>query len=55
MNLDQSDVADGRSNVHRAEPRSFRGRKAKAPGLRLLNERFMVIQQAMGAPKSRGE
>lgn len=25
------------------------------PGLRLLNERFMVIQQAMGMPKSRGE
>jgi polar amino acid transport system substrate-binding protein len=25
------------------------------PGLRLLNERFMVIQQAMGTPKSRGE
>jgi polar amino acid transport system substrate-binding protein len=24
------------------------------PGLRLLNERFMVIQQAMGTPKSRG-
>ncbi|WP_250473658.1 ABC transporter substrate-binding protein [Caballeronia sp. GAFFF1] len=28
---------------------------ARAPGLRLLNERFMVIQQAMGLPKSRGE
>jgi polar amino acid transport system substrate-binding protein len=27
----------------------------KAPGLRLLNERFMVIQQAMGTPKNRGE
>ncbi|OTP72547.1 putative extracellular solute-binding protein [Caballeronia sordidicola] len=27
---------------------------AKTPGLRLLNERFMVIQQAMGTPKSRG-
>jgi len=26
-----------------------------SPGLRLLNERFMVIQQAMGTPKSRGE
>ncbi|SOE96863.1 amino acid ABC transporter substrate-binding protein, PAAT family [Burkholderia sp. D7] len=25
------------------------------PGLRLLNDRFMVIQQAMGTPKSRGE
>lgn len=25
------------------------------PGLRLLDERFMVIQQAMGVPKSRGE
>lgn len=25
------------------------------PGLRLLSERFMVIQQAMGTPKSRGE
>lgn len=25
------------------------------PGLRLLNERFMVIQQAMGTPKGRGE
>lgn len=25
------------------------------PGLRLLDERFMVIQQAMGAPKTRGE
>jgi polar amino acid transport system substrate-binding protein len=24
-------------------------------GLRLLGERFMVIQQAMGVPKSRGE
>lgn len=29
---------------------------AKAtPGLRLLGERFMVIQQAMGVPKSRGD
>jgi polar amino acid transport system substrate-binding protein len=28
---------------------------AKTSGLRLLNERFMVIQQAMGTPKSRGE
>ena len=28
---------------------------ARTPGLRLLNERFMVIQQAMGLPKSRGE
>ena len=27
---------------------------AKAGGLRLLDERFMVIQQAMGVPKSRG-
>ena len=27
---------------------------AKTPGLRLLDERFMVIQQAMGLPKSRG-
>jgi polar amino acid transport system substrate-binding protein len=27
---------------------------AKAPGLRLLGERFMVIKQAMGTPKSRG-
>jgi len=26
----------------------------KQPGLRLLDERFMVIQQAMGTPKSRG-
>jgi polar amino acid transport system substrate-binding protein len=26
----------------------------QAQGLRLLNERFMVIQQAMGVPKSRG-
>jgi polar amino acid transport system substrate-binding protein len=26
----------------------------KTSGLRLLDERFMVIQQAMGAPKSRG-
>ncbi len=26
----------------------------KTPGLRLLDERFMVIQQAMGTPKSRG-
>jgi polar amino acid transport system substrate-binding protein len=26
----------------------------KAQGLRLLDERFMVIQQAMGTPKSRG-
>ncbi|WP_334054289.1 ABC transporter substrate-binding protein [Burkholderia cepacia] len=26
----------------------------KTPGLRLLSERFMVIQQAMGVPKSRG-
>jgi polar amino acid transport system substrate-binding protein len=26
----------------------------QAGGLRLLNERFMVIQQAMGVPKSRG-
>jgi polar amino acid transport system substrate-binding protein len=25
------------------------------PGLRLLGERFMVIQQAMGVPKSRGD
>jgi polar amino acid transport system substrate-binding protein len=28
---------------------------AKAGGLRLLNERFMVIRQAMGVAKSRGE
>jgi polar amino acid transport system substrate-binding protein len=28
---------------------------AKTSGLRLLDERFMVIQQAMGTPKSRGE
>ncbi|GLU31750.1 ABC transporter substrate-binding protein [Trinickia caryophylli] len=27
---------------------------AKATGLRLLDERFMVIQQAMGTPKTRG-
>ncbi|WP_109483781.1 ABC transporter substrate-binding protein [Paraburkholderia sp. C35] len=27
----------------------------KVGGLRLLDERFMVIQQAMGTPKSRGE
>jgi polar amino acid transport system substrate-binding protein len=27
---------------------------SQAGGLRLLNERFMVIQQAMGTPKSRG-
>lgn len=27
---------------------------AQVGGLRLLNERFMVIQQAMGVPKSRG-
>jgi len=27
----------------------------KTSGLRLLDERFMVIQQAMGTPKSRGE
>jgi polar amino acid transport system substrate-binding protein len=26
----------------------------KQPGLRLLDERFMVIQQAMGTPKTRG-
>jgi len=26
----------------------------KTPGLRLLNERFMVIQQAMGLPRRRG-
>jgi polar amino acid transport system substrate-binding protein len=28
---------------------------ASTPGLRLLDERFMVISQAMGVPKSRGE
>ncbi|KWE99493.1 ABC transporter substrate-binding protein [Burkholderia pseudomultivorans] len=28
---------------------------AKTSGLRLLEERFMVIRQAMGVPKSRGE
>ncbi|WP_321957711.1 ABC transporter substrate-binding protein [Paraburkholderia bannensis] len=28
---------------------------AKTGGLRLLDERFMVIRQAMGVPKSRGE
>jgi polar amino acid transport system substrate-binding protein len=28
---------------------------AKTPGLRLLDERFMVIQQAMGVPKCRGD
>jgi polar amino acid transport system substrate-binding protein len=27
---------------------------SKIPGLRLLDERFMVIQQAMGTPKTRG-
>ena len=30
------------------------GDSAKAGGVRLLGERFMVIQQAMGLPKSRG-
>jgi polar amino acid transport system substrate-binding protein len=30
------------------------GDAQKRGGLRLLNERFMVIQQAMGVPKSRG-
>ncbi|MDR5741252.1 MULTISPECIES: ABC transporter substrate-binding protein [unclassified Caballeronia] len=28
---------------------------ARTPGLRLLGERFMVIRQAMGTPKSRGD
>jgi polar amino acid transport system substrate-binding protein len=28
---------------------------ARTPGLRLLDERFMVIQQAMGVPRNRGE
>jgi polar amino acid transport system substrate-binding protein len=28
---------------------------SKTQGLRLLDQRFMVIQQAMGAPKSRGD
>ncbi|MDB5929736.1 MAG: transporter substrate-binding protein, partial [Polaromonas sp.] len=28
---------------------------ARIPGLRLLPGRFMVIQQAMGTPRSRGE
>ncbi|HVE10554.1 MAG TPA: ABC transporter substrate-binding protein [Paraburkholderia sp.] len=28
---------------------------AQTPGLRLLDERFMVIAQAMGVPKSRGD
>lgn len=28
--------------------------RARHPGLRLLPGRFMVIQQAMGTPKSRG-
>jgi polar amino acid transport system substrate-binding protein len=28
---------------------------ARTPGLRLLGERFMVIAQAMGVPKSRGD
>lgn len=28
---------------------------ARVPGLRLLDGRFMVIQQAMGTPRSRGE
>lgn len=28
---------------------------AQIPGLRLFDKRFMVIQQAMGTPKSRGE
>jgi polar amino acid transport system substrate-binding protein len=28
---------------------------SKTPGLRLLDQRFMVIQQAMGIPKSRGD
>lgn len=28
---------------------------ARTPGLRLLDQRFMVIQQAMGLPKSRGD
>ena len=28
---------------------------AKTPGLRLLGERFMVVQQAMGLAKNRGD
>jgi polar amino acid transport system substrate-binding protein len=32
----------------------LQGDAAKAGGLRLLGERFMVIEQAMGLPKSRG-
>jgi polar amino acid transport system substrate-binding protein len=31
------------------------GDAARTPGLRLLDGRFMVIQQAMGLPKSRGD
>jgi polar amino acid transport system substrate-binding protein len=47
--IDQSlEVAAGVKQQLEADAR-------KTPGLRLLDERFMVIQQAMGVPKSRGQ
>jgi polar amino acid transport system substrate-binding protein len=42
------DVAAGVKQQLEADARRF-------PGLRLLPERFMVIRQAMGTPKSRGQ
>ena len=47
LHAGQVDVAAGIRQVLEAEAE-------KAPGLRLLPGRFMVIQQAMGTPSSRG-
>jgi len=44
---EQADVAAGVKQQLQADTR-------RVPGLRLLDARFMVIQQAMGTPKSRG-
>lgn len=45
---EEADVAAGVKQQLESDAR-------QTQGLRLLNERFMVIQQAMGVPKSRGE
>ena len=46
---------DGELEVAAGVKQQLEADARKSPGLRLLDERFMVIQQAMGTPKSRGE
>jgi polar amino acid transport system substrate-binding protein len=45
---------DRRLDVAAGVKQQLESDAAKTGGLRLLGERFMVIRQAMGVPKSRG-